>query len=161
MLTETGFHMEAVVLTNSILEVAVASALAASVAGHADLQRDVVKLGHGMRLSLLDELASVGAIDQKHTDERKTLVSDMRQIYRHRNDYVHELTMPGEAPFLDFRSQRNMHNLVRRFSDAFEQQHWLWWMDMLAAGGTEIMDAVSSFLAMQQQPDCTSENGTL
>ena len=111
--------MEAVVLTNSILEVAVASALAASVAGHADLQREVKQLGHGVRLSLLDELTSVGAIDQKHTDERKTLVSDIRQIYRHRNDYVHELTMPGEVPFLDFRSQRNMYNLVRRFSDAF------------------------------------------
>lgn len=161
MLTETGFHMEAVVLTNSILEVAVASALAASVAGHADLQREVKQLGHGVRLSLLDELTSVGAIDQKHTDERKTLVSDIRQIYRHRNDYVHELTMPGEVPFLDFRSQRNMYNLVRRFSDAFEQQHWLWWMDMLAAGGTEIIDAVLSFLAAQQQPDCTSEDGTL
>ncbi|QJC26865.1 hypothetical protein G8D25_23625 [Ralstonia solanacearum] len=159
MLTEAGFHMEAVVLANSVLEVSVTSALTASVFDRAELQADVAKLGHGMRLTLLEELAVVNAVDDKHVDERKAIVSDMRQIYRHRNDYVHELTMPGEVPFLDFRSQRSVHNLVRRFSDPFEQQRWFWWMDTLAAGGSELVGVVSAFLVSKLQPEQSVEEG--
>lgn len=68
--------------------------------------------------------------------------------------------MPGEVPFLDFQSQRNVHNLVRRFSDVFEQEQRLWWMYTLGEGETEVITAISAFVTAQQQSECTSKDAS-
>jgi hypothetical protein len=144
MLIESGFHMEAAVLVNAILEVSVLTALRKCVAENSRLEDQVKRLGHRRRLGLLKELLDIESWSKQTTElEGYWKVAD--ELYGYRNSYVHELEFPDEGRMLTHRQQRELETLLKHFSDPWQQQFWFRWLESISRGEDNALLAVSTF----------------
>lgn len=150
MLIEVGFHMEAVVLANGIVEASLFMALCNSVLHDPTLEHTVRNFGHQMRLQLLERI--VGQCDDLYQmNKNKVLIDIAKQLYRHRNDYVHDLALPTRTHLLAYRLQKELESLLRHFSDYLDGQAWLHLMDRISRGESDVRNAVTAFCQENQK----------
>lgn len=149
MLIEGGFHMEALVLVSSILEVSAAAALAAVVVDEAS-RKTVQRLGHRSRLELLRKLLNLSGPPFAGGEE-SAMLDTAFEIYEHRNGYVHELVMPDRKRFVTYHGQRRVVELMHRFSDTFHQDRWFRWLQTISFGGEAVRAVVISHCCEQEK----------
>lgn len=138
MLIENGFHMEAVVLVNSILEVSVSSAICQCAVGNPPLASQIQLLGHRRRLEILSELVEAHVTDS-FSEEVAEYLHAAFELYKHRNDYVHDLAFPEKGAVLSHHEQRELHHMLQHFSDPWRQQAWFRWLESIARGDAEVL----------------------
>ena len=131
MLIESGFHMEAVVLVNSILEVSISSSLCQCAMDDPSLAERIRQLGHHRRMEILSELVQVRETSPISAGIAEYLHTAF-ELYALRNNYVHDLEFPEKGAVLSHREQLELHRMLQHFADPWRQQGWFRWLASIA-----------------------------
>ena len=144
MMVESGLAMEALVLANSVLEVSALETLCAAVHGNGKLLDRLERAGHRVRLDVL----SVLAVQHPHLVATKLsdIVAAAKNIYHHRNDYVHDLALPAQKSVLDGGDRGKLGAMLNHFVVPHEQQIWFNTMGVIGRGGHEIISIIADSL---------------
>ena len=112
---KSGLTLEALCLLNGYLEVWYKIALQLSVNNKSD-QELLKNFGHGKILDIVKRiLAEPGLFNQYNNEQGQKYYIAADQIYRHRNDYLHDLTLPEKFAFMTNIERTKLNNLMQIF----------------------------------------------
>jgi hypothetical protein len=144
MMAESGFTMEALLLVNSVLEVAVTQVLSAAVQDDNELLTRVESIGHRQRLVVLATVAADAALNVGPQLAKKVEAAD--KLYDHRNDYIHDLALPAKKLVLDGKERSDLSTILDQFVIPHEQQLWFNAMHSIVLGGKAVRDVIAAAL---------------
>ena len=141
MLVKAGLHMEALCLLNAFLEVNVKGVLYYCIKSDIEAQKTILEMNHRQRLEILQKIAKAVEDNFLFGKDYISRVENAIEIYKHRNDYVHDLTLPKKEETLSVKQRRALENLMYGFIDVFESERWFGWQRRIASG--ENADAIT------------------
>ncbi|MGF6936961.1 hypothetical protein OKW41_006123 [Paraburkholderia sp. UCT70] len=144
MMAESGFTMEALLLVNSVLEVAVKQVLCAVVQDDNELLHRVESIGHRQRLAILANVAADASLNVGPQLAQKIAAAD--KLYDHRNDYIHDLALPAKKLVLDGKERSDLSKILDQFVTPHEQQLLFNAMHSIVLGGKPIRHVIAAAL---------------
>ncbi len=134
MLVKAGWHMEALCLLNAFLEVNVKTALYHCMKSDYEAQKTILTMNHRQLLEILQKVAKSTEGNLLFGKDYMSRVENAIEIYRHRNDYVHNLTLPENEQSLTVKQRRALESLMYGFIDVFESGRWFMWQIRVESG---------------------------
>jgi hypothetical protein len=126
-MTEAGFGVEALALLSSYFEVTLREALILAVGypkENVELATIISRLGHRRRLDLLERLIEAELDQVLSFPNIASLVPMVRQIYGHRNDYLHDLELPQGEAWLSIETERQIEEWITLFTEYGTPPSW-------------------------------------
>jgi hypothetical protein len=140
MLIKLGLHMEELCLLNAFIEVNVKTVLYHCMKSEHEAQKTILKMNHRQRLEILQKISKVTECNILFGNDYISRVKSAIEIYKHRNDYVHDLTLPDNQQNLTVKQRQGIERLMHGFIDVFESERWFGWQMRVASG--EDTDAI-------------------
>jgi hypothetical protein len=79
----------------------------------------VVKMGHRKRVELIEQILKTGVDPILSEENTANVLTAILEIYDHRNDYLHDLHLPDNEPWLTVESQRQIEHWTELFASHF------------------------------------------
>ena len=98
-LIEAGFAIEAVVVANAFIETLLKQSFMNIMKGKPEAQSFLEKSNHRDRLKIFRKIVESRIQPSWATEEFLNFLVSIEEVYRIRNDYAHELTLPVEDPW--------------------------------------------------------------
>jgi hypothetical protein len=133
MLVDSGFHMEGLCLLNACLEVNVEDAICECIKADDKTKKIIKRIDQEI---LLDLLKNIGESTKHNYYNEKYLekIEKAKEIYKHRNAYVHALELPEKEKTLSLKQRRVLESLMYEFMDEWESRPWYESQERLASG---------------------------
>jgi hypothetical protein len=131
-MAKLGFHLEALAPLNAFLEIAFMQTLQACVSDSPQVLPLVQRLGHAERLEIFSEISKFGAGSYPCDEAFKEMIATCKAIYRHRNQYVHDLLVHGISGRPTLLDTRRLEAYFHGFLDLHEQQQFLMRLNSVA-----------------------------
>jgi hypothetical protein len=119
-----GFHVEALGPLNAFLEVIFHWALLSSIHDNQIYSEWLKKIGHRVRLEILELIANSNLNAYIFNTKFKENILNAKQIYKHRNDYIHTLNLPEITGRLTLIDRRKLELLFNSFLDHHERNQF-------------------------------------
>jgi hypothetical protein len=149
-MADAGFTMEAIALLSAFIEVFVRDALIAAVFPDREAIRATVKIGHRARLDVLRKLNSTDA-GFSHPIFSQTLTLAF-EIYKHRNEYLHDLALPSQEAWLSADKEKEIERLISAFAEPWEQTHRFGFITNLWHANAGTKEFLVSAILNQRRP---------
>ena len=114
---KAGFGIEALAPLNAFIEVSVRDALISPCVPHMEAMINLHSMSYRRRLSIVRRLVNSPLDPTLSEIGGSLLVDTMIEIYKHRNDYVHDLRLPGREPWLSVEGRRRIEEYASKFAD--------------------------------------------
>ena len=150
-LIESGFPLEALSIANAFLELIALPLALALAAGNRGAEEEVEKSGYTRRT----EIISVGALAQPNDYIREALqkyVGISREIYPHRNDYMHSLRSRNHDYWRTVDLERQANELLDPLLDKFHGGIWLGHLASIITGTSHLTAAAKAAAQLEAQP---------
>lgn len=121
---ELGFHVEALAPLNAFLEVIFHWALFNPIRNDQIHSEWLKRIGHLGRLEILELIANSNLDVNIFNAQFKKTISNAKNIYKHRNDYVHTLNLPEITGRLTLIGRRKLELLFHNFLDHHERNQF-------------------------------------
>ncbi|MEP0879932.1 hypothetical protein NDI49_00020 [Trichocoleus sp. ST-U3] len=134
MLVDSGFHMEGFCLLNAFLEVNVEDAICECIKADKETEDIIRRKDHKILLEVLEEIGKSAKDNSFYSEEYLAKIEKAKEIYKHRNAYVHALELPEKEKTLSLKQRRVLESLMYEFMDEWESRPWYESQERLASG---------------------------
>ncbi|MBD1904816.1 hypothetical protein NDI37_18405 [Funiculus sociatus GB2-A5] len=159
MLVDSGFHMEGLCLLNASLEVNVENAICECIKADDKTGKMIKRIDQEILLELLEKIGK-SAEDNYYHEEYLAKIVKAKEIYKHRNAYVHALELPEKEKTLSVKQRRELESLMYEFIDERESRSWYESQERLASGNdASAISIIEKFITeWRKKKDKNSEN---